>query len=65
MTNEQVNASRFVALRNPGCVFDVSDRQITVSCDGNEEVVSFTSETPASTLRRDLEVAVARVSSGG
>lgn len=64
MTNEQVNASRYVALRNTGCTFSVSDTQITVTCDGNAEVVTFTKQTPAETLRKDLEQAVHRASNG-
>ena len=63
MTNEQINASRYVALRNTDCSFEVSGTQIIVSCDSSSEAVSYTRDTPAATLKRNLQVAAARVSS--
>lgn len=63
MTNAQVNASRFVAVRNPDCTFAVGDGQITVSHGLNSQVVEFTTETPAETLKADLMAAATAVCS--
>jgi hypothetical protein len=63
MTNDQVNASRYIALRNPDLTFEVTPTQITVRNGGVSEVVTFTSITPAETLKRDLVVAVEQVRS--